>query len=74
MERIRHLLVDACHELRWCKWLYIGVSHMVEFWVKRTGCFIFEDERSTGQTDDGDDKSERDGEPQVYFGNELFHK
>ena len=75
VKRIRHLLRDTRHELRRDKWLCADRNfHVIEFRVKCAGYLVLKDQHRTRQTDSGDDKSHRDGKPQVYFCEELFHK
>ena len=73
VQRIGHLPADAVGELRRPKRTRVGgCCDPIKLRMQRPGNFALEDEHGARQTDDGQDDTERQREPQVYFCEYLF--
>ncbi len=74
VQRIGHLRADAVGELRRPKRTCVGgCCDPIKLRMQRPGNFALEDEHGARQTDDGQDDTERQREPQMYFCEYLFH-
>ncbi len=74
VQRIGHLPADAVGELRRPKRTCVGgCCNPIKLRMQRPGNLALEDEHGARQADDGQDDTERQREPQVYFCEYLFH-
>ncbi len=75
VQRIGHLPADSVGKLRRTKRTRVGgCCDSIKLRMQRPGNFALEDEYGTRQADDGQDDTERQREPQVYFCEYLSHE